>query len=66
MIVYLTTIRADQHYVARFHTEAGALIGQAVDRSQAVAEKRALRQARRWGDDRNWGSLTIRKGRAAT
>lgn len=63
MTIYLTTTRTAQHFIARFHTEAGALIGQAVDHSQAVAEKRALRQARKWGDDRDWGPLTIRKGK---
>lgn len=66
MIITVTTTRRERQFVAKCTTSAGALVGQAVDHSEAEAEKRAKRQARKFGADRDWGTLTFRKGKVRT
>jgi hypothetical protein len=62
MIVYLSTETTKPgRYISRVHTQAGRLIAQAVDSKSSESEKRAMRQARNWAADREWGTLTIRK-----
>lgn len=62
MIVYLTTIPGPGpgRQTVRIHAD-GQLIAQAIDREPAAAERRAIRQAYRWGGERGWGRLTFRK-----
>lgn len=63
MTLYLITIRGTLTglYKARIETEAGALVGQALNLNRQAAERRAIWQAERYGKDRNWGQLRIIK-----
>ena len=65
MTATLTIATDGKRYRARVVTEAGQLIGQAIDDRHEAAARRAIRQARRWGMDRGWQELTIRRGEPA-
>lgn len=61
MMVYVKTVTSDGRYKVQAKTADGTLVGQALDSDRAAAERRAIRQARHWAEDRNLGPLVIRK-----
>jgi len=61
MTATLTLTTDGRRHLARVVTETGQRIGQAIDEQPELAARRAIRQARRWGADRGWAELTIRR-----
>lgn len=47
-----TTTKSGKRYKARIVVEGRGIIGQAIDADERLACKRAIRQARKWADDR--------------